>query len=67
MKKDQKEKSIGKVNENVWKEKSVRKSIGRNKAEVDDYQDHMIGRSHNHDITLQVFKIYITNKFYKIT
>ena len=39
IRKDQEVKPIGKVNGNVRKEKPIRKSIGGNKDEVDDYQD----------------------------
>ncbi|MCJ1345659.1 hypothetical protein MMC31_003867 [Peltigera leucophlebia] len=45
--KDREVKPIGKVNGNVRKEKPVRKSIGRNKGEVDDYQDHVIMALHS--------------------
>ena len=39
MRKDREVKPIGKVEGNVRKEKPVRKSIGGNEGEVDDYQD----------------------------
>ena len=39
MRKEQKVKPIGKVDGNVQKEKPVRKLIGGNEGEVDDYQD----------------------------
>ena len=39
MRKDQEVKPIGKVKGNVRKEKPVRKLIGGNEGEVDDYQD----------------------------
>ena len=42
MRKDREVKPIGKVDGNVRKEKPVRKSIGGNEGEVDDYQDHVI-------------------------
>lgn len=39
MRKDQEVKPIGKIDRNIRKEKLVRKLIGGNKGEVDDYQD----------------------------
>lgn len=55
MKKNQDVKPIEKVDENVQKEKLVRKLISGNKNKVDDYQNHMISNSRNHDIIISYF------------
>lgn len=52
MKKDKKIKLWIKVSGNIQKEKPVINLISGNKGTINDYQDHVIGRSNDNDITI---------------